>query len=240
MEWQLSDRLKGISDYIPSHRVVADIGADHGYLLIDVAKRGKLKKGIIGELNRGPLEAARKNVCMHGFSDQIELRLGDGLSILKPNEAEVIVIAGMGGALISQILEEGKSRLGRVERLVLQPNIGEYRVRQWLRENRFVIVEEKIVNDQNIFYEVIVAEPARGKDELLTDDYWDDIGPKLWENRDPHFYNKRVMEQEKRKRVLAQLAFAKTPEARVKKEVLKKEIAKWERVLTKWNSQETN
>ncbi|WP_044642398.1 tRNA (adenine(22)-N(1))-methyltransferase [Risungbinella massiliensis] len=241
MDLPMSERLHTILRYLLPNHLTADIGGDHGYLLIQAAKKGILSKGIIGEINRGPWEAAKRHVKMFELDNQIEVRLGDGLSVLQNGEAEQICIAGMGGALISRILEEGKLKLGKIRRLVLQPNVGEHRVRQWLRENRFHIVDEQIVLDQEIYYEVIVAEPIIETDENneLSTARWDEIGPKLWEKRDPLFLAKRRTEQEQRKRVLQQLLAAKSPEAIARKKELEQEIKRWEKVLEEWQFKET-
>lgn len=242
MDLPMSERLHTILTYLLPNQLTADIGGDHGYLLIQAAKSGILSKGVIGEINRGPWEAAKRHVEMFGLDNQIEVRLGDGLSVLQTEEAQQICIAGMGGALIARILEEGKTKLGKIKRLVLQPNVGEHRVRQWLRENQFQIVDEQIVLDQEIFYEIIVAEPIKSieKSNESSTAQWDEIGPKLWEKRDPLFLAKRMTEQEQRKKVLQQISAGKSPEAVARQKELEQEVERWEKVLEQWKSKETN
>jgi tRNA (adenine22-N1)-methyltransferase len=232
--------LHAIASYIPNHKRVADIGGDHGYLLIECAKQGKLQKGIIGEVNPGPLEAAKKHVKNAGFSEMVEVRFGDGLAVLEKGEVDIIVIAGMGGALITRILEEGKEKLEKIERLILQPNIGEARVRRWLRENHFAIMEEQIVLEQEIYYEIIVAEPTEKNKLPFSEPMWDEIGPILWAKRDPLFLAKRSQEQEQRLKILANLEKAKTKEARIRREELLEEINRWEKVFEKWRLEENS
>lgn len=231
---QVSDRLQAIAHYIPDKMRVADIGGDHAFLLLYVARQGRLQKGIVGEVNRGPFENARDRVALMGFSSLIDVRLGDGLSVLNTDEVDVVVIAGMGGALITQILEKGKEKLAGVKRLVLQPNIGGKRVRTWLYENQYEIVAETLVEDADILYEVIVAEPGNEKGYLQTELRMSqllEIGPLLWRQRHPLLRQKLLEEQQRREKVFKQLERGKTEEAVKRKEVLEGEIKEWEKVI---------
>src|SRR5690606_34430747 len=113
--WRRSKRLKTIADLIPDQSIVADIGGDHAFLLIYMAQDGRLARGIVGELNRGPYENAKRNIQRMGVQDLIDVRLGDGLSVVKQGEIDYLVLAGMGGSLIVNILERGKEKLTQVK-----------------------------------------------------------------------------------------------------------------------------
>ncbi|SEN05192.1 tRNA (adenine(22)-N(1))-methyltransferase [Lihuaxuella thermophila] len=233
--WQISQRLQTIAGYIPDHMRVADIGGDHAFLLLHVAKQGRLHKGIVGEVNRGPYENARDRVKQMGFSSLIDVRLGNGLSVIKPNEVDVVVIAGMGGSLITRILDEGRDRLESVKRLVLQPNIGASRVREWLMNHRFQIIDETIVEDAEILYEIIVAEPGNG-DSAYRDGTLDikmllQIGPVLWQKKHPLLKKKLLEEWKGKQKILKQLERAVSEEARSRKLEVEKEIKEWEKVM---------
>src|SRR5699024_3765634 len=119
---RISDRLSAVARLIPPGRIVADIGSDHAQLLVHLAEHQVLDRGIAGEVNRGPYENAADRVRESGWSDRIDVRLGDGLKVLRPGEADVVVLAGMGGSLIASILSRGKEKLDATTQLVLQPN----------------------------------------------------------------------------------------------------------------------
>ncbi|UWE02813.1 tRNA (adenine(22)-N(1))-methyltransferase [Laceyella sacchari] len=232
--WQLSERLKTIASFIPDHKRVADIGGDHALLLTLVAKENRLQKGIVGEINRGPHQNASERVKLADLTNLIDVRLGDGLAVIQPGEVEVVVIAGMGGALIASILEQGKDKLAGVERLILQPNIGESRVRCWLEENGFRLVEETIVEEAGIYYEILVAEPGKpgyAADQILGRDMAREVGPLLWERRHPLLHKKLQEVVAGKRKILRQLNLGKTEQAIARKRELEKEIETWERVI---------
>ncbi|MBA4493178.1 tRNA (adenine(22)-N(1))-methyltransferase [Paenactinomyces guangxiensis] len=242
-DWQISYRLQTIADFIPDQMRVADIGGDHAFLLLHLAKQGRLRRGIVGEINPGPFENAQHRVSMMGYSPLIEVRLGDGLSVVDQDEIDVVVIAGMGGALISQILEEGKEKLSHIKRLVLQPNVGGRRVRTWLNENHFQIIEETIVEEAGIFYEVIAAEPGEGqhlyRHPKLTAGQLLELGPILWRKKHPLLKKKLLEDWRAKQKILRQLENGRSEEARRRKEELEQEMKEWEKVMT-WLSAEQN
>lgn len=230
----LSPRLLALTEWIPDRSCVADIGGDHANLLVHLVKAGRLAHGIVGELNQGPYENARQRIEAAGAADFIEVRLGNGLSVLKQSEVDVIVIAGMGGSLICQILSEGKEKLGGVKRLVLQPNIGGRNVRLWLKENGFRLAGELLVEDAGILYEALVAEP--GEETLykeirgVSEEILAEIGPLLWKNRHPLLKWKVEQSWSAKQRIFDGLQQAKSQAAIDKRLKLEEELKEWERV----------
>ena len=102
----MSKRIEKLVELFPGARSVADIGCDHGYTSILLAKAGKAEKIIACDIGQAPLESAKKNILREGLTDRIECRLGDGLEPIKSFEAESVLISGMGGPLITEILEK--------------------------------------------------------------------------------------------------------------------------------------
>ncbi|MDR0691263.1 MAG: class I SAM-dependent methyltransferase, partial [Streptococcaceae bacterium] len=156
-EIQLSNRLKKVASYIPEGARLADIGSDHAYLPIFCMLTGKISYAIAGELVEAPFEKALAQVDKNGLKSCLEVRLANGLeAVFLDDEIDVITIAGMGGTLISEILEHGlqKKRLSGKERLILQPNIGENSVRNWLMNNDYQISAEAIVEENEKIYEI--------------------------------------------------------------------------------------
>jgi len=158
---ELSKRLRTAAKFVQPGDRLADIGSDHAYLPSKLAEKGMITFAIAGEVAEGPLERSTKEVIRRGLSHIIEVRKGDGLEVINlEDNITIITICGMGGSLIRNILEEGKQagKLLNITRLILQPNVGEEKVRQWLDENGFSITNEEILEENNKIYEVIVAD----------------------------------------------------------------------------------
>lgn len=232
--FELSPRLLSLTEWIPDRSRVADIGGDHANLLIYLAKSGCLAYGIVGELNQGPFENARRRIRDAGVQDFVEVRLGDGLSVLERNEVDVIVIAGMGGSLICQILSDNMEKLDGVKRLILQPNIGGQNVRRWLKEHGFCLAGELLVEDTGILYEALAAEPGEETvyEEIgeLPEEILLEMGPLLWKNRHPLLKWKVEQIWSAKQRIYYGLQQAKSPTAIDKRVALEMELKEWGRV----------
>ncbi|WP_078413800.1 tRNA (adenine(22)-N(1))-methyltransferase [Priestia abyssalis] len=226
-ELQLSKRLEEVVKLIPSNAAIADIGSDHAYLPCYAYLKGFIKSAIAGEITDGPFQSAVQQVRKTGLEQVIEVRKGDGLEVISPNEVDCITIAGMGGTLIRTILEEGKNKLEGVQRLVLQPNIGAKTLREWLLEHSWEIKEEKILEEDGRIYEIIAAEQGEalkpyGKEKeagLL-------LGPILMREKSAAFIKKWTHEQKHWEKVITQLdSVEETPENKARKEELQRAIA---------------
>ncbi|GEK27796.1 tRNA (adenine(22)-N(1))-methyltransferase [Furfurilactobacillus siliginis] len=157
----LSKRLATVASYAPQQARLADIGSDHAYLPVWLAKQNRLAYGVAGEVVAGPLHNAETTIAEANLTTVIDARLGDGLAVIKPEDAlDTIVIAGMGGTLISDILTRGWQKLTGKELLILQPNVGEEHLRGWLVEHQYEITAENILKDDGHVYEIIVAKKA--------------------------------------------------------------------------------
>ncbi len=160
----IDKRLETIASLVPPHCVLADIGTDHAYLPVWLLEQGKIDRAIAGDIAEGPCQAARNTVAMHKLEQQVEVRLGSGLSVLAPGEAGCIAIAGMGAATIISILEADMETAKRAQLLVLQPMAGAAALRAWLIGNGWQLVDEELVDDEPHFYEIIAAK--RGHADL--------------------------------------------------------------------------
>ena len=155
MTARLDARLKAIADFVPIGSRVADIGTDHAQLAIELIKSGRASKVIAADKNEGPLDAARKNIAAAGLNDRIETRLGDGLKVIRADEVDAVCIAGMGGALIAEILSDGVEN--SIEHLILQPMNAVERVRHRLALNGWIVIDEDLAEVGGIVYEIICA-----------------------------------------------------------------------------------
>lgn len=149
---ELSIRLQAVADLVSEGLVIADVGTDHGYIPIYLVETKKFKQAIAMDVNKGPLLRAKEHIEAAGYTEQIECRLSDGVSALKPGECDAVVIAGMGGALAIRILEEGKEVFQTLREFVLQPQSELQKVREYLCRNAYCIVEENMVLDDGKFY----------------------------------------------------------------------------------------
>ncbi|BCG60280.1 tRNA (adenine(22)-N(1))-methyltransferase [Paenibacillus sp. URB8-2] len=158
---KLSQRLGLLLEQIPRGCKLADIGSDHALLPLAAVQSGRAASAVAGEVNPGPFRAAQKAVQDAGLTDRISVRRGDGLEVLRPEEADCITIAGMGGALIASILNRGslEGKLGGVRTLLLQPNVGEDILRRWLLDNSWVLTAETLLEEDGKRYEVLTAVP---------------------------------------------------------------------------------
>jgi tRNA (adenine22-N1)-methyltransferase len=153
----LSERLSAVAAHLPKSAHFVDVGSDHAYLPCYVCLQDPSSKAVAGEINEGPFRSAQKQVKLQGLIDRIDVRKGDGLAVVAPDEVKQVVVAGMGGPLIASILEQGKDKLGHVEQLIVQPNIDARALRKWFQNNGFVLQKEQILEEAGHIYEVLVA-----------------------------------------------------------------------------------
>ena len=182
---KLSKRLQAIYDMVPQSNVIADIGSDHALLPIALVLNGKVTRAYASEVNEGPYEATVKNIEKHGVSNYVTAVLSDGISELE-KDVTTISICGMGGSLIVDILDKDKEKLEHVTTLVLEPNNNEENVRIWLMNNGFKVVFEKLIEEDNRFYEIIKAE--RGNVEYTKEELF--FGPILIQEKSETFVTK--------------------------------------------------
>lgn len=223
---ELAKRLAALAEYVPAGSIVADIGTDHAYLPVFLVKSGICPRVIATDIKAGPFCSADRQVKEHGLRNKIDLRLGDGLKTLQPGEAQVLVLSGMGGNTIRHILAQSPDVLNRVDRLILQPMADPGDLRSWLAVNGWMILDEKLVEEDGRIYVVMVAEPGcEIKDPLMLE-----LGPRLLENRDPllNIYLGNIID--KYERVLSGLAASKSKTAKEKEQQLKIKLAEIRRV----------
>ncbi len=157
----LTPRLTAVADLAGENTSLADIGTDHAYIPIYLMQKGLISKAIAADINTGPLERADKNIRKAGLSDKITLRQSDGLDNIKDNEAETIVIAGMGGEIISHMLEKPKP--AGIKKMVLQPMTDIPLVRKKLHENGMIITAERLAAEKDKIYTVIACVCGNGQ-----------------------------------------------------------------------------
>lgn len=152
------DAILGLVDYC---NVVADIGTDHAYVPELLINKGICQRVIATDLNEGPLNIAKRYIESRSLSDKIDIRLGDGLQPIDLNEVDTIIIAGMGGLLIREIIDLKKSELDNRHILVLQPMHAADKLRHYLLNNGFELLDEELAKEDFHFYEIIKAKKCK-------------------------------------------------------------------------------
>ena len=154
---KLSDRLENVAELITPGLRVADVGCDHGYLSIYLMQKQIAKSVIASDVRKGPLSKAAENINTYDMNDKIDLRLSDGLEKISRGEVDCVVMSGMGGNLMMEILEKGKDALADVHELILQPQSEIRGLRHYLQDNGFMIISESMVYEDNKYYPMMKA-----------------------------------------------------------------------------------
>ena len=200
----LSERLQMLARMVTPGNRAADVGCDHGFLSIYLVQAGISPRVIAMDVRKGPLAAAREHIDACGLGAYIETRISDGLTALKPQEADTVICAGMGGRLMERILTEGAEKAAFFKELILQPQseIGEFR--GFLRRTGYEIVEEDMVCDGGKYYFAMKAVPSAGnrveQAPREQDRLFDKFGERLLLGRHPllerylHHQENTVME----------------------------------------------
>ena len=156
----LSPRLLALARQVPQGARFADIGTDHARLPVWLLEHGVIDRAIATDLREGPLDRARETARRHGLTGRISFRLGDGLAPLRPGEADLCAIAGMGGETIAAILSAAPWAAGAGTRFLLQPMTSVADLRAWLWRSGFTIQREELVGEGETIYVLLTAAPG--------------------------------------------------------------------------------
>lgn len=177
-------RLRCVASMVRQNARLADIGTDHAHLPVYLLQENRIVRAIAADIGEGPADAARRTVGAAGLADKVAVRVGDGLSVISPEEVTDIVIAGMGGETIIHILSEARWLKKGDYRLVLQPMSKTVELREWLFENGFVIEEEHLVKDGHHLYCVMAVGIGKTENHLPLEAY---VGVLSFEEGKPYF-----------------------------------------------------
>jgi len=152
---ELSPRLRALAALVPPGcACLADVGTDHGYLPVALLLEGRVQRAVATDIGPLPLDHARRTAAQYGV--ELDLRLGNGLEVLAPGEAECIAIAGMGGNLIADLLAAAPwSRTGPL--LLLQPMSKAEALRSWLPLHGYRPLHEELVQDKGVLYPILAV-----------------------------------------------------------------------------------
>lgn len=221
---QLSLRLKTVADSVTGGNRVADVGCDHAYIAIHLVENNIAPKVIAMDVNKGPLSKARENIQLRGLEARIETRLSDGLARLNPGEADAIVIAGMGGALMVRILTEGETSLTGVRELILQPQSEVFLIRRYLHQKGYRIQSEQMVKEEEKYYIIIKAEKG-GVEEIYEEDFFYLYGKHLLLSANPLVEEYLLREAHLKEQVEASLKGTDTEGSNIRLQEIRKDLA---------------
>ena len=151
----LSPRLQLLADWVPSGARVVDVGTDHAFLPVWLVLHEKVVSAIASDLREGPLARGAETAKEHGVANRVEMRLCNGLAEIGPEEADVVIVAGMGGENIAQILEAAPWTADGAHTMLLQPMSKTDVLRYFLAHNGYEIIREKLVMDRGTVYPVM-------------------------------------------------------------------------------------
>lgn len=209
---RLSERLRMVADMVPKCRTIADVGCDHGYLSVWLLRENRADYAIAMDVRTGPLAKAGETISFFHQTSRAETRLSDGLTELKPGEADCIVCAGMGGELISRILDNGKACIDTVNTLILQPQSDQELVRRTVYRLGFRIEDERCLTELGKFY--ICMRAVRATDCVpMPEDAEFRYGTALVARKDIEYLGWLTAECEKKTAMVQQLMRAGTTAA---------------------------
>ncbi len=236
-----SRRILAVEAMIPAGYTVADVGCDHALVSIDLIEQGIARRCIAMDVREGPLANARENIAVAGLADRIETRLSDGLMKLEAGEAEVILMAGMGGILMRNLLVACPDTVRAARYLVLEPQSDVHLVRSALRELQFAPVREDMVEEDGKYYPIMLAEQkpdadggVKAPDEqsgaapgTVMERVFDKYGPKLLQEQHPVMFEFLCRRERHYARILDNEAFlhAETDEAKQQLQKIREEAA---------------
>ena len=159
-KFHLSERMSMVAGMVPQGVVLCDVGCDHGFVSIELVREKVCPRVIASDVRPGPLARAKEHVEQAGLSDQIALRLADGLSGLEAGEADCFLAAGMGGRVMIRFLTERLELVRTMRCFILQPQSELQAVRAFLRQQGFVLQAEDMVYEEGKYYTAMRAGAA--------------------------------------------------------------------------------
>lgn len=167
---KISDRLRMCSSMVRQGKRLCDVGTDHGYVPVYLVKNGIIPSAVACDINEGPLASCKALVDRHSLSDKIKCVLSNGLDNIENDEIDDILLAGMGGELITDILS--RFEYVREKHLIMNPMTHPEVLRKWLYSNGFMINQDVIVPDGRHHYNVFDAVYTGSVEDKTQVDYY--------------------------------------------------------------------
>jgi tRNA (adenine22-N1)-methyltransferase len=232
----LSARLSHVARFVPAGSRPVDVGTDHALLPISLVRSGQVPCAIACDVASGPVRAAKENVARFGLNHAISVRQGDGLAPVKPGEADVAVISGLGGWTVVGILHRAPGVLAAMQRVVIQPMNASGEVRRFMRRLGFGIWDEVLLEEDGRFYQVIAFDravcPDAGYLGWGPEEDWlcHEYGPYLLRRRSPATVRCVQEDRGRLMRVRERVANGTSDEAKARSAAVEEQI----RAMDRW------
>jgi tRNA (adenine22-N1)-methyltransferase len=152
---KLTPRLATIAQSVPQGAIVADVGTDHGYIPVYLTAAGICPKAYASDIKEGPIASAKKNIAAYGMEEKVTALVAPGLEGLEQSDADTIVIAGMGGEMIRDIIKASDLAKKEGVTLILQPMTSQEDLKRYLFSHGFQVREERICQEGEKFYTIL-------------------------------------------------------------------------------------
>lgn len=231
---ELSKRLQAVADLVTPGMRLADVGTDHGYIPIYLVEQQVIPSAIAMDINRGPLERAKEHIREHGLEEKISTRLSDGLKNLKREEAESMIAAGMGGGLVIKILIDSREVAESLKEVILQPQSEIGRVRKYLLDEGYCIVEEDMILEDGKYYPMMKAVKTDGPEKTVYTEEELEYGRILLKKAHPVLLKYLMWEESIENAILESLRVQESPRARERMEQVVHKIEKIAEIRRKY------
>lgn len=210
----LDCRLKAVADFVSGDGKAVDVGTDHAYLAAYLIVNKISPYVIACDINEGPLKSALQTVTKYNINESVNIIQSDGLKNVSSQGVSDVMIAGMGGELISRIIEESGWNFENVN-LILQPMTKVHHLRKWLYKNGFEINDETITRDDEFMYTIMKIKYTQTCIEI--DEYQSIVGKVKPDNALSCEY---LMREAKKLRVVAKGIMTSEPESEKAKQLI--------------------
>lgn len=238
---ELSKRMQAVADMVLPGEVVADIGCDHAFVSIYLVENQIADRVIASDVRKGPVEIAKRNVAGRNLQDRIDIRMGDGLSTLFVGEADTIILAGMGGLLMLDILKRQEAVVCGCRQMVLQPQSDVEKVRAYVDEKHYYLASEKMLVDAGKYYNILDVRIKNDAEIGQTTEFpfeasdrqrlFQKFGGRLLMERDAVLFDYIKKQVAVNKKLLDELKDKKTGHADMRRQDIEKELADMDDVL---------
>lgn len=228
MRIELSRRLQAVADLVTPGMRLADVGTDHGYIPLYLVQQERIPSAIAMDINKGPLAKAKEHIAECGLSEKIETRLSDGLQKVTSEEVDTMIAAGMGGNLIIHILSAEEQTAKGLKELILQPQSEIAKVRAYLCEQGYRIIQEDMVLEDGKYYPMMKV--VRGEAEEYTEEELE-FGKCLLEARHPVLQQFLKWEIQHQKEILDSLKKKESERTKIRCEEIENRILQIEKIL---------